>query len=119
MLYKLPLERGLFMKNSQLLKGVLEGCVLEVINQKEIYGYDLIRELQDKGFAEIKGGTIYPLLQKLEKNKLIDGKNKPSPDGPNRKYFTITKEGKVELETFKKQWKNLINNVRQVFKGDV
>jgi len=119
MLYKLPLERGLFMKNSQLLKGVLEGCVLEVINQKEIYGYDLIRELQDKGFAEIKGGTIYPLLQKLEKNKLINGKNKPSSDGPNRKYFTITKEGKAELETFKKQWNNLINNVRQVFKGDV
>lgn len=53
------------MRNSQLLKGVLDGCVLKTISRQEIYGYDLIKELQDMGFNDIKGGTVYPLLQKL------------------------------------------------------
>lgn len=107
------------MNNPQLLKGVLDGCVLELISRKEIYGYDLIKGLQDEGFTDIKGGTIYPLLQKLEKNQLISGKSKPSPEGPNRKYFTITKEGLKELEQFKVQWKNLTATVGKIFKEDI
>lgn len=106
------------MRNSQLLKGVLDGCVLKIISRQEIYGYDLIKELQDTGFMDIKGGTIYPLLQKLEKNKLIDGKTKPSPDGPNRKYFTITVEGKKELESFNIQWNELIGVVGRILEDD-
>lgn len=105
------------MNNPQLLKGVLDGCVLELISRQEIYGYDLIKGLQDKGFNDIKGGTIYPLLQKLEKNKLISGKNKPSTEGPNRKYFSITEEGIEELEQFKIQWNNLTDIVKNVFGG--
>lgn len=106
------------MRNSQLLKGVLDGCVLEIISHHEIYGYDLIKALQEMGFNEIKGGTVYPLLQKLEKNKLIDGKTKPSPDGPNRKYFTITEDGKNELKDFKVQWKNLVGTVERIMEDD-
>lgn len=105
------------MNNPQLLKGVLNGCVLELINQQEIYGYDLIKGLQDKGFTDMKGGTIYPLLQKLEKNKLITGKTKPSPEGPNRKYFTITEEGIKELKQFQVQWQSLMDTVENVFEG--
>ena len=55
------------MKESQLLKGVLEGCVLEIISKKAIYGYELIQSLKEMGFDKIVAGTIYPLLQKLEK----------------------------------------------------
>lgn len=106
------------MNNPQLLKGVLDGCVLELISREEIYGYDLIKGLQNTGFSDIKGGTVYPLLQKLEKNQLISGKSKPSPEGPNRKYFTITKEGLEELEQFKVQWKNLTTTVSNVFKEE-
>lgn len=106
------------MKNSQLLKGVLDGCVLKIISRQEIYGYDLIKELQNTGFMEIKGGTVYPLLQKLEKNKLIDGKTKPSPDGPNRKYFTITEKGKKNLDDFNIQWNDLVGIVERIMEGD-
>lgn len=106
------------MKNPQLLKGILDGCVLELISRQEIYGYDLIKGLQDKGFTDIKGGTVYPLLQKLEKNHLISGKSKPSQEGPNRKYFTITKEGIEELENFKSQWNDLTYTVENIFKKD-
>ena len=55
------------MKESQLLKGVLEGCVLEIISKKAIYGYELIQSLKEMGFDKIVAWTIYPLLQKLEK----------------------------------------------------
>lgn len=72
------------MKETQMLKGVLDGCVLQIISQKEIYGYELVQELRNQGFENMVGGTVYPLLQKLEKNDLIFSQNKPSPDGPDR-----------------------------------
>ena len=59
------------MKETQMLKGVLDGCVLQIISQKEIYGYELVQELRNQGFENMVGGTVYPLLQKLEKNSLI------------------------------------------------
>ncbi|HFU4218459.1 TPA: PadR family transcriptional regulator, partial [Streptococcus suis] len=71
------------MKETQMLKGVLDGCVLQIISQKEIYGYELVQELRNQGFENMVGGTVYPLLQKLEKNDLIFSQNKPSPDGPD------------------------------------
>ena len=71
------------MKESQLLKGVLEGCVLEIISKKSIYGYELIQSLKETGFDKIVAGTVYPLLQKLEKQGVIVGEMRPSPDGPD------------------------------------
>ena len=102
------------MKETQLLKGVLDGCVLAIIAEEEIYGYELVQRLKEAGFHTIIGGTIYPLLQKLEKNGLIDGIMKKSPEGPDRKYFTITTEGQVYLADFKKQWQGLVVKVDQL-----
>ena len=93
------------MKESQLLKGVLEGCVLEIISKKSIYGYELIQSL-----------TIYPLLQKLEKQGVIVGEMRPSPDGPDRKYFSLTMEGRERLEEFWNQWQDLVIKVERVKK---
>ncbi|WP_440896712.1 PadR family transcriptional regulator [Amphibacillus sp. Q70] len=99
------------MKETQLLKGVLEGCVLAVIAQKEIYGYELVQTLKEKGFTSIVGGTVYPLLQKLEKQNLIIGVRKPSLDGPNRKYFTLTQDGEKSLSEFIMYWQGLVGKV--------
>lgn len=99
------------MKETQLLKGVLDGCVLAIISQKEIYGYELVQALKDYGFTNIVGGTVYPLLQKLEKNGYIQGTTKPSPDGPDRKYFTLTTTGKEYLSNFENQWQHLTKKV--------
>ncbi|VUX02540.1 lineage-specific thermal regulator protein [Streptococcus constellatus] len=101
------------MEQTQLLKGILEGCVLEIISQKEIYGYELIQELKKLGF-NIVAGTIYPLLQKLEKKGYIKSWLKASPDGPDRKYFTITVDGELYLQTFWQQWEVLAANVEKV-----
>lgn len=105
------------MKETQMLKGVLDGCVLQLISKREIYGYELVQELRKQGFENMVGGTVYPLLQKLEKNGLIYSQNKPSPDGPDRKYFYMTEEGLAYLGDFWQQWTDLVQKVNKV-KGD-
>ncbi|KGR73028.1 PadR family transcriptional regulator [Streptococcus phocae subsp. salmonis] len=104
------------MKQSQLLKGVLEGCVLQMIAKEAIYGYELIQRLRQAGFTDIVGGTVYPLLQKLEKNHLIYAQKRPSSDGPDRRYFFVTSEGKEALDHFWQQWHDLLETVAVVEK---
>ena len=105
---------GVFVKETQLLKGVLDGCVLAIIAQKETYGYELVQTLKKKGFTSIVGGTIYPLLQKLEKQKLIIGVKKASLDGPDRVYFTLTQDGEKYLAEFLVHWNGLVGKVNQL-----
>lgn len=107
------------MRETQLLKGVLEGCVLEMIAQEEIYGYGLVQKLRQSGFENMVGGTIYPLLQKLEKKGYIRGQIKPSPDGPDRKYFTITRDGEIYLTEFWQEWSSLVEKVGQFQKRSI
>ncbi|WFM79437.1 PadR family transcriptional regulator [Streptococcus pluranimalium] len=107
------------MRETQLLKGVLEGCVLEMIAQEEIYGYELVQKLRQSGFENMVGGTIYPLLQKLEKKGYIRGQIKPSPDGPDRKYFTITRDGEIYLTEFWQEWSSLVEKVEQFQKRSI
>ena len=105
------------MKESQLLKGVLEGCVLEIISKKPIYGYELIQSLKEMGFDKIVAGTIYPLLQKLEKQGVIHGEMRPSPDGPDRKYYHLTDAGQDALADFQQQWQQLAQAMAQLNQG--
>src|SRR5690625_7398656 len=109
---------GVFVKETQLLKGVLDGCVLAIIAQKETYGYELVQTLKKKGFTSIVGGTIYPLLQKLEKQKLIIGVKKASLDGHDRVYFTLTQDGEKYLAEFLIHWNGLDGKVNQLLNDD-
>lgn len=89
---------------SQLLKGVLDGCVLAIIEQEAIYGYELSKKLQDSGLHDVSEGTIYPILLRLQKNRYIYGEMRPSRSGPNRKYYYLTSEGKEALGTIIDEW---------------
>lgn len=102
------------MQQSQLLKGVLEGCVLAIIARKPVYGYELMQQLKADGFTTLVGGTLYPLLGKLEKNGDLRSEMQPSPEGPDRKYFTLTDKGAVSLKTFTTQWQTLTTQVAQI-----
>ncbi|EJE97555.1 PadR family transcriptional regulator [Liquorilactobacillus mali] len=104
------------MSKTQMLKGVLEGCVLQVISKHETYGYQLVQDLRTAGFNDVIGGTIYPILQKLEKKRLISGVMKPSPEGPSRKYFSVTSIGQEELTIFMRDWQEINESVKQIFK---
>ncbi len=89
---------------TEMLKGILEGCVLEIINQNETYGYEITRRLNALGFTDVVDGTVYTILVRLEKNKLVDITKKPSDMGPPRKFFTLNEAGKKELESFWEKW---------------
>lgn len=106
------------MKETQLLKGVLDGCVLHIIANHKIYGYELVQKLKQYGFDTIVGGTVYPILQKLEKMNLIEGKIEKSLDGPDRKYLYTTPEGKAYLMQFDAQWLALVGRVAEIIKKE-
>ena len=89
---------------TEMLKGVLEGCVLEIISRKETYGYEITRRLNALGFADVVDGTVYTILLRLEKNKLVRIAKKPSDIGPPRKFFTLNDAGHEELRQFWAKW---------------
>lgn len=97
--------------SSQMLKGILQGCLLILINHQPYYGYAISQELSKYGFEDVPKGTIYPLLMNMEKKGLITGKNKPSKEGPQRKYYYITSAGNLARKTFLTQWDSLSLNV--------
>lgn len=98
-----------------MLKGTLEGCILQVIKNHETYGYEISEKLKENGFANISEGTIYPLLLRLEKNELIQGTFKESPVGPKRKYFSLTDQGEIEIMNFMENWLELEKAVHALF----
>ncbi|MBJ8107476.1 MULTISPECIES: PadR family transcriptional regulator [Bacillus cereus group] len=104
--------------HSQMLKGVLEGCILYIISQDEVYGYELSTKLNQYGFTFVSEGSIYPLLLRMQKEKLIEGTLKASNLGPKRKYYHLTKKGFEQLEAFKESWDMVSTTVNQLLRGE-
>ena len=83
---------------TQMRKGLLDACILSIIQSQPVYGYELSKKLNDFQFAEVSEGTIYPILLRLLNKEFIYSEVKPSEQGPKRKYYFITEKGKEELE---------------------
>lgn len=90
----------------QLKRGLLDICVLAAIKDKESYGYQIIKDM--KPYMEISESTLYPILRRLENQKLLTVQN-VEYNGRLRKYYFITELGKIRLEEFKKEWKEVIS----------
>jgi PadR family transcriptional regulator PadR len=102
---------------SQFYRGTLEGCILKIINDNEVYGYEIAEKLKKYGLNEVSEGTIYPLLLRLEKNGFVDSVKKDSSFGPKRKYYSLSNLGKEELKDFYNRWKEFENGINQIFNG--
>lgn len=89
---------------SEWLRGVLELCVLRTVSAGPTYGYAITADLAAAGLGDIKGGTLYPLLSRLEKNGLVVAEWRAGEGGPGRKYFVITDTGRAELADGTAQW---------------
>lgn len=85
---------------TEMLKGVLEGCVLEIIGQGETYGYEITQKLRELGFEEVVEGTVYTITMRLEKKALVEIEKKPSDKGPMRKWYKLTATGETERQNF-------------------
>lgn len=102
---------------TQLLKGILEGCILKIIEEGPIYGYALSQKLHEAGLTDVTEGTIYPVLMRLQRSGYIKGEMRPSEAGPDRKYYTITEAGKAALTNIIVEWKQLVPPVNQLLLG--
>ncbi|MBD8063457.1 PadR family transcriptional regulator [Oceanitalea stevensii] len=89
---------------SEWLRGALELCVLRTLSHGPTYGYAIAAQLAEAGFGDIKGGTLYPLLGRLEKNALVTVEWRAGEGGPGRKYFALTDEGRAALDQGTAQW---------------
>ncbi|AIQ54973.1 PadR family transcriptional regulator [Paenibacillus sp. FSL R7-0331] len=99
---------------TEMLKGVLEGCVLEIISRKETYGYEITRQLNALGFSDVVEGTVYTILVRLEKNKLVETTKKPSDMGPPRKFFAINDAGREELQRIWAKWAFVSSKINEL-----
>lgn len=102
------------MTATQMMKGILDGCLLAIIKDKEVYGYELAEMLEGYGFHSFSEGTIYPLLMRMQKEKLVTSTLKKSTAGPRRKYYSLTLKGEQELVDFMKRWGELESSVNKV-----
>jgi len=102
---------------SQMLKGVLEGCVIEIIQKRETYAYEIAKQLEEYGFGLISEGTIYPIILRLQKSELVKATLQDSNSGPKRKYYHLTEKGVNRLNEFKENWQELDRAVNQLFVG--
>ena len=87
-----------------MLKGVLEGCVLQMISGGSTYGYEIASSLRTFGFTDVVEGTVYTILLRLEKNELVDIEKRPSAVGPPRKFYSLNDAGRAELAAFWARW---------------
>ncbi len=102
---------------AQMRKGILEFCILSLIERKEMYVSDLIDELK-KGKLDVVEGTLYPLLTRLKNGEFLAYRWEESTGGPPRKYYQITEKGKLFLAELLNTWKELIDSVNQITKNN-
>ena len=92
-------------RRSQLLRGVLDLCLLAVMGDGPAYGYEMTKQLRARGLSIVGEGSIYPVLGRLERDQLVETKRVASNGGPPRKYYSLSAEGKRALEVGVSEWK--------------
>lgn len=92
------------MDNTQLLKGVLDVAVLAVVEKEDSYGYDVVRSLRAAGLTEVGDASVYGTLRRLYAGGSLTSYVVPSDEGPHRKYYGVTAQGRTALAHQAKQW---------------
>lgn len=104
--------------NKELLKGSTVIMILTLLRRSDMYGYEMARqiELHSEGALTLKEGTLYPLLHTLETNGWVRAYWRES-DGRNRKYYSLTDDGALQLHEKKREWHAFRTAVDRVLAG--
>jgi PadR family transcriptional regulator PadR len=100
---------------AQMRKGVLEYCILSILNGEDKYASEILESLKDVKLLVVEG-TIYPLLTRLKNAGLLAYRWEESSSGPPRKYYALTETGKLFLKELDTTWNDLKNAVQLVTK---
>ncbi|RST59038.1 PadR family transcriptional regulator [Siminovitchia terrae] len=103
--------------NVQFKKGVLELCVLSLLYKKDRYGYELVQKISNQ--IAISEGSVYPLLRRLTKEGYFTTYLKESTEGPSRKYYQLTLQGRERLDNLLQEWQEFTSGVNQLIKEGV
>lgn len=98
---------------AQMRKGILEYCILSILDKKEAYPSEILETLKDAKLIVVEG-TLYPLLTRLKNMELLSYRWEESQSGPPRKYFSLTKMGKAFLEELDSTWSELSEAVNKI-----
>lgn len=101
--------------NIQFKKGVLELCVLSMLCRRDCYGYELVEEISKN--IDMSDGTIYPLLRRLKDGGYFTTYLQESQEGPPRKYYRITDQGRNTKEELINEWTEFVNGVNNIIDG--
>ncbi len=98
---------------AQMRKGTLELCILAIVNKKDCYASDIINTLKEKNLIVVEG-TLYPLLTRQKNAGLLSYRWEESTQGPPRKYYALTEEGKKFLIELDGSWNELVKVVNSI-----
>ncbi|MEU7896172.1 helix-turn-helix transcriptional regulator [Nonomuraea sp. NPDC049152] len=101
-------------RRASWLKGVLDLLVLASLTGGENYGYEIAKSLADSGLGQIKGGTLYPVLNRLEEAGLVAAEFRVTERGPGRRYYRLTEQGRRTLAEQGSLWLAFDQSVRSV-----
>ena len=98
---------------AQMRKGILEYCILSILNKRDLYTSDIIKALKENDLIVVEG-TLYPLLTRQKNAGLLQYRWEESTQGPPRKYYALTEIGKAYLKELDASWANLIKSVQSI-----
>jgi PadR family transcriptional regulator PadR len=98
---------------SQMRKGILEYCILLILNRRKAYANDIIQLLQEARLIVVEG-TLYPLLTRLKNTELLNYQWIESNQGPPRKYYELTQEGKKFLSGMEQAWMEVTETINHL-----
>jgi PadR family transcriptional regulator PadR len=104
-------------RTTQLRKGILELAVMGVLYHERHYGYSLVRVLTETGSISLKEGTIYPILARLDRDRLVRSEWVESDQGPPRKYYALTALGRQVFDELSQEFALLVSLVQQDWKA--
>lgn len=98
-------------RQTQLLRGVLDMCLLALLSEAAAHGYELVRRIEAAGFDGVGYGTVYPLLTRMRRLGLVADELQASPTGPPRKVYALTEAGHACLAAWRRQWVHFVGLV--------
>ncbi len=101
--------------NTQFKKGIVEMCIMSIIKQNDMYGYEVIEKLATD--IDVNENTVYPILRRLTSQGLFDTYMEQTNIGAPRKYYKITSLGKEKLEEYEIEWKSFLKGVFKLLGG--
>ena len=101
------------MSERELLKGSTDSLLLALLSERPMYGYEILREVESRsdGYFNMKEGTLYPALHRMERDGLVEGLWRTAPSGHSRRYYAISQQGMLRLEQRRTEWRSFSHAV--------